>query len=134
MNDWLEPRPVATELLWADPQPVPVPVLSIWLSRDMRTARLYEGTCVDGSQSVAADGTQWEGNQTLGIYEVHNVPHVPFGRLDVGYVVPALEEANGQVSLHFEVPTGSEASWRTWFHLSHDMVLEYLDALLPPQF
>ena len=116
---------------WDDPQTLwapPVPLLSIWVTRDLQTVPLYvEGRCEDGDEGAS-------GKCSLGFYEAKQPPEVPHlsslfnSPIREAHLQVEFDEANGSVKLLMDTWSGHQDDPIGW---SATSILEYLDALLP---
>ena len=103
---------------------LPVPLLSIWVTRDLQTVPLYvEGSC-----------NQWEegasGKLSLGYFEDQDPPEIPHlsSLLRDASLQVDFDEANGSVKLLMDVRPEGDGPVVNWPGAS---ILEYLDVLVP---
>ena len=118
---------------WDDPsfwdqRHPPLPLLSIWVTRDLQTVPLYvEARCEDGDEGAS-------GENSVGIYEDQVPPEIPHlsslfnSPIREAHLYAHFDEANGSVKLFMNTwPEGSDEpdGW------SAKSILEYLDVLVP---
>ena len=127
-----EQAPKVLQDAWNDPSQtlwdLPLPLLSIWVTRDLQTVPLYvEAGCEDRDEGAS-------GEDRLGYYERQEPPEIP--HLSSVFNSPIREtllhvefdEANGSVNLLMRAYPGEQTEPFDW---SATSILEYLDALVP---
>ena len=124
-----EQAPKVLQDAWDDPSPTlwdpPLPLLSIWVTRDLQTVPLYvEAGCEDGEEGAS-------GENSLGVYQDQAPPEIPHlsSLLRDAYLHARFDEADGSVDLH--MCTCPEEDGTVVIDWPAASILEYLDVLVP---